>query len=127
MLAELPVQRADQGGATVPVKPLTVSAAVTGDGDGWGLRLTEPGNALAFPAGTGRWAVSTPADQQGNPIPVAASGGWDGPDRLRVEAIFLETPHRMVLTLDRSGRAGTATWRNPPLADQPLDYFACPA
>jgi hypothetical protein len=58
---------------------------------------------------------------------VAASGGWDGPDRLRVEVIFLETPHRMVLTLDRSGRAGTATWRNPPLADQPLDYFACPA
>ena len=93
---------------------------------GWVLRIAEPGNGLAFPVGPGRWAVSTPADEHGQEIPVAASGGWDGPDRLQVEVIFLETPHRMSLTLYRSGRAGTASWRNPPLSDQALDYFGCP-
>ncbi len=127
--------------ATIPVKPAIVSAAVTQDGDGWSLRIAEPGNALTFAVGSGTWTVSTPADQHGNPIPVAASGGWDGPDRLHVEVIFLETPHRMDLTLYRSGcarpgggppapprtsRVGTASWRNPPLAGQSLDYFGCP-
>jgi CubicO group peptidase (beta-lactamase class C family) len=112
--------------ATIPVKPTIVSAAVIRDGDGWGLRITEPGNALTFAVGSGTWAVSTPAGQQGHTIPVAASGGWDGPGTLRVEVIFLETPHRMDLTLYRPGRAGTARWRNPPLADQALDYFGCP-
>jgi CubicO group peptidase (beta-lactamase class C family) len=111
---------------TAPVKPLTDSAAVSRTDDGWVLRIAEPGNGLAFPVGTGRWAVSAPADEHGRTIPVAASGGWDGPDRLQVEVIFLETPHRMSLTLYRSGRAGTASWRNPPLSDQALDYFRCP-
>jgi CubicO group peptidase (beta-lactamase class C family) len=109
-----------------PVRPLTESAAVSQADGGWVLRIAEPGNGLAFPVGTGRWAVSTPADEHGQEIPVAASGGWDGPDRLQVEVIFLETPHRMSLTLYRSGRAGTASWRNPPLSDQALDYFGCP-
>jgi CubicO group peptidase (beta-lactamase class C family) len=112
--------------ATIPVKPAISSAAVTRDGDGWGLRIAEPGNALTFAVGSGAWAVSTPSDDNGNPIPVAAAGGWDGPDRLDVEVIFLETPHRMELTLYRPGRAGTASWRNPPLADQGLDYLRCP-
>jgi hypothetical protein len=44
-----------------------------------------------------------------------------------VEVILLDTPHRMELTLYRPGGAGTASWRNPPLADQSLDYFSCPA
>jgi CubicO group peptidase (beta-lactamase class C family) len=115
-----------QRSPTIPVKPAIGSAAVSRTPDGWRVTVTEPDNALTFLVGIGRWAVSTPADERGNPIPVAASGGWDGPDRLHVEVIFLETPHRMDLTLYRSGRAGTATWRNPPLGDQALDYFSCP-
>ena len=112
---------------TTPVKPTIVSAAVSQAGGGWRLTLTEPGNALTFAVGTGRWAVSAPADEHGRRIPVAASGGWDGPDRLHVEVILLDTPHRMELTLYRPGGAGTASWRNPPLADQRLEYFSCPA
>jgi hypothetical protein len=40
--------------------------------------------------------------------------------------IFLETPHRMDLTLAGPERTGTASWRNPPLGSWALDDRYCP-
>jgi hypothetical protein len=101
------------------------SVSVAPRGEGWEVTLAEADNAVTFGAGAGTWAVSTPADQRGGQIPVAASGGWvDG--TLRLEVIFLETPHRMDIELHPDGHTATAAWRIPPLFAGHLADLACP-
>lgn len=48
-------------------------------------------------------------------MPVAASGGWLDGDTLRVEVIYLESPHRIDLVCSLSARAAAVTWRGTPL------------
>jgi CubicO group peptidase (beta-lactamase class C family) len=102
------------------------SVAVAPRDQGWGVTLAETGNQVTFPAGTGRWAVSTPADRHGGPVPVAASGGWTDDGRLRLEVIFLETPHRMDIELSPADGTATAAWRIPPLFAGHLADLHCP-
>ena len=52
---------------------------------------------------TGTWAVTEPQDSQGHVVPVAASGGWTDDGTLRVAVLFLETPHRLDVTLTPAG------------------------
>jgi hypothetical protein len=80
-----------------------------------GITLHEPDNALTFPAGTGAWIVSEPSDDSGDGVPVAASAGWLDDDTLRVEVIFLETPHRLDVECSLSTGTARATWRGTPL------------
>ena len=77
---------------------------MTPEAGGWRITLTEPANSVTFPVGAGTWAVSEPADEHGDIIPVAASGGWLDDRTLRAEVIFLETPHRMDITCSRPAR-----------------------
>jgi CubicO group peptidase (beta-lactamase class C family) len=94
---------------------------------GWEISLIEPGNALAFPVGSGSWTVSDHADRHGDTIPVAASGGWVDDQTLRAEVIFLETPHRMDITCSLPGRTADAVWRNPPITASRLQDLRCPS
>jgi len=105
---------------------ILVSAGVAAREDGWELTLSEPGNAVTFPARAGTWAVSSPADRHGGTIPVAASGGWADGGRLRFEVIFLETPHRMDIEVSGPDRTATAAWRIPPLFGGKLANLHCP-
>jgi hypothetical protein len=59
--------------------------------------------------------------------PVAASGGWVDRDTLRVEVIFLETPHRLDLTCALPGRTAAAAWRLTPLIEARLGLLRRPA
>jgi CubicO group peptidase (beta-lactamase class C family) len=93
---------------------------------GWEVTLTEAGNAVTFPAGAGTWAVSSPPDRHGDAVPVAASGGWVDGDGLRLEVIFLETPHRMDIALSGPDQTATAAWRIPPLFGGRLANLHCP-
>jgi CubicO group peptidase (beta-lactamase class C family) len=102
------------------------SVAVTPQAGGWQVTLTEADNTLTVPVGTGAWAVSEPADRHGDTIPVAASGGWLDDSTLRVEVIFLETPHRMDITCSLAGPAA-AVWRQPLLNPSSLRGLHCPA
>ena len=102
-------------------------ASVTPEAGGWRITLTEPANSVTFPVGAGTWAVSEPADEHGDIIPVAASGGWLDDRTLRAEVIFLETPHRMDITCSRPARTATAVWRHPPLSTNRLRDLHCPA
>ena len=95
--------------------------------DGWQISLIEPDNALAFPVGTGGWTVSDHVDRHGGTIPVAASGGWIDDQTLRVEVIFLETPHRMDIICSLPQRSATAEWRHPPLSAGRLRQLHCPS
>jgi CubicO group peptidase (beta-lactamase class C family) len=61
------------------------------------------------------WRVSAPGEQ-----PIAVSGGWTDPDTLRVDILFLETPHSLEVTCDTSLRTVQAHFVttfgvNPPL------------
>jgi CubicO group peptidase (beta-lactamase class C family) len=101
------------------------SVSVAPRGEGWEVTLSEADNALTFPASAGTWAVSSPADRHGGTVPVAASGGW-AEGGLRLEVIFLETPHRMDIELRPDGQTATAAWRIPPLFAGHLADLACP-
>jgi len=88
--------------------------------------LTEGDNALSCAVGTRGWTVSTPADTSGKAIPVAAAGGWSDQHTLRLEVIFLETPHRMDIVCSIDDRCATATWRLPPLGGSCLADMRSP-
>jgi CubicO group peptidase (beta-lactamase class C family) len=102
------------------------SVAVIPGPDGWQISLSEAANSLTFPVGAGVWTVSVPADDHGDAIPVAASGGWLDDHTLRAEIIFLETPHRMDITCFLAGRRAEAIWRHPPLGEGRLQDLHCP-
>ena len=111
----------------IQVPSTLTSIEVSPAADGWQVSLVEPGNALTIPVGTAGWRVSTPTDSSGDTIPVAASGGWLDDQTLRVEVIFLETPHRMDIACSLRGRVGEAVWRQPPLFQTKLERLHSPA
>jgi hypothetical protein len=107
--------------------PFLTSIEVGQQADGWEISLIEAGNALTVPVGTGGWTVSDHVDRYGDTIPVAASGGWLDDQTLRVEVIFLETPHRMDITCSLPQRSAQAVWRHPPLTPSKLRQLHCPS
>jgi CubicO group peptidase (beta-lactamase class C family) len=83
--------------------------------EGWQITLGEGDRGLSGTLGTPGWRVSDepgPDDSAG--VPIALSGGWEG-DRLTVEALFLETPHRLTVSCDPAAGTFTATWGTVPL------------
>jgi hypothetical protein len=112
---------------SLEARPFLTSIEVEPVGGGWQISLIEADNALTFPVGTGGWTVSDHVDRHGETIPVAASGGWLDDQTLRVEVIFLETPHRMDITCSLPGRTAEAVWRHPPLNPSKLQHLHCPS
>jgi CubicO group peptidase (beta-lactamase class C family) len=122
-----PVSALAAGVADAQIRPALTSVEVLPAESGWQLSLIEPSNALTFPVGAGAWTVSSPVDQNGATIPVAASGGWADDGTLRVEVILLETPHRLDLTCTLPARTATAGWRLPPIVGAKLRHLHSPA
>ena len=112
---------------SLAAQPFLTSIEVAPQAGGWQISLIEPDNALTFPVGAGGWAVSDHVDRHGETLPVAASGGWLDGQTLRVEVIFLETPHRMDITCSLPGRTAEAVWRHPPLTPSKLQRLHCPS
>jgi CubicO group peptidase (beta-lactamase class C family) len=102
------------GAHGAPAAPLT-SVALRQADHGLEVTVAESANALTFPVGAGDWLVSAPRDRHGDPVPVATSGGWLDDHSLRVEVIFLESPHRMDIACSLPARTAEAAWRHPPL------------
>ena len=96
-------------------QPTLTSIGVQRTDAGLQVTLNETDNALSLGVGTRGWSVSTPADTVGKGIPVAAAAGWSDHKTLRLEVIFLETPHRMDILCSLDDRCATAAWRLPPL------------
>ncbi len=106
---------------------LTLTAVrVERDGSEPRVTLEEAENALTVAVGTDGWTVSTPEDRSGKPIPVAAAGGWADPKTLRVEVIFLETPHRLDLVCSLDDRRARVDWRLPRLGGSHLQELRSP-
>jgi CubicO group peptidase (beta-lactamase class C family) len=82
------------------------------------VTLADPDEKVTFAAGAGKWRVSGP---------VAASGGWVDGNTLRVEVIFLETPHRLDLTCAVPAGTAAAAWRLTPLVEPRLSQLRRPS
>jgi CubicO group peptidase (beta-lactamase class C family) len=102
------------------------SIEVRRDGDRLRLVLREPDNELVVGVGADAWTVSEPRDREGHVVPVAASGGWSDQDTLRVAIMFLETPHRLEVTVSLPDRTASAVWPHPPLGSDRLGGLCCP-
>jgi CubicO group peptidase (beta-lactamase class C family) len=90
------------------------------------VTLDEADDRIRFAVGTRGWSVSTPSNIEGKPVAVAASGGWSDQATLRVEVIFLETPHRLDVLCSLDGRCATIAWRLPPLGASRLREMCSP-
>ncbi|MFJ5774129.1 serine hydrolase domain-containing protein [Streptomyces sp. NPDC093094] len=110
---------APSGGACADQPGLTGVDVAPGP-DGWTVTLTENGHRIPLRLGAGGWTVSE------EPLPVAVGGGWTDSGTLVVETLFLETPHRLVLTCSLPGRTFTARWRPAPLHRPPLGRMRAP-
>ena len=102
------------GAEGAPGAPLT-SVTLGNAAHGLDVTVTEPANALSVPVGAGDWLVSAPRDSHGDAVPVAASGGWLDDRTVRVEVIFLESPHRMDIACSLPAWTAEAAWRQVPL------------
>jgi CubicO group peptidase (beta-lactamase class C family) len=102
------------GAEGAPAAPL-ISIKLRNAAHGLEVTVAEPANALSFPVGAWDWLVSAPRDSHGDAVPVAASGGWLDDRTVRVEVIFLESPHRMDIACSLPARTAEAAWRQVPL------------
>ena len=107
-------------------QPRPTAVGVQRTAAGLQVTLHEVDNAVGFAVGTLGWTVSTPADAFGKAIPVAAAGGWSDQKTLRVEVVFLETPHRMDIVCSLDDRSASAAWRVPPLGGFHLQELRSP-
>ncbi|MFJ9965290.1 serine hydrolase domain-containing protein [Streptomyces avermitilis] len=96
-------------------QPTLTGVMVAATPDGWTVTLAEGDEQLALRLADSGWAVA-----DGAAIPTAVSGGWTGPDALRVDILFLETPHRLTVTCSLADRTFTARWHTTPLPGGPL-------
>ncbi|MFG2310621.1 serine hydrolase domain-containing protein [Streptomyces sp. NPDC048566] len=60
-------------------------------------------------------------------VPTAVSGGWSGPDTLRADVLFLETPHRLTVTCSFTDRTFAARWHTSPLHARSLHSLRAPS
>jgi hypothetical protein len=102
------------GAEGAPAAPLT-SIRLRHAAHGLEVTVAEPANTLSFPVGAGDWLVSAPRDRHGDAVPVAASGGWLDDRTVRVEVIFLESPHRMDIACSLPAWTAESAWRPVPL------------
>lgn len=110
----------------MPVAPTLTSVRLENVGSGVQFTLAEKDNAVTFEVGTHGWSTSTPLDSFGESVPVASAGGWSDPKTLHVEAIFLETPHRIDIECSLDDRRACVGWRLPPLGGFKLAELHCP-
>ncbi|MFF3446130.1 serine hydrolase domain-containing protein [Streptomyces sp. NPDC002667] len=61
------------------------------------------------------------------PTPMAVGGGWTAPGTLRIDVIFLETPHRLTVECALPGGTFTARWHTTPLHARSLDSLRAPS
>ncbi|WP_432507692.1 serine hydrolase domain-containing protein [Kineococcus arenarius] len=85
-------------------------------GAGWSVVLEDSGQRLSAALGEG-WVTTGP---------LATAWAWTGPGALRVDVVFVHTPHRLQLQLDPAAGAFRGTWRTEPLHGPPLARLRAP-
>jgi CubicO group peptidase (beta-lactamase class C family) len=103
-------------------QPSLTSVEVAPACDGWEVTLVEARKDSRTRAHVepGRW-TTVEAD-----VPTAATGGWTDEGLLRVEVVFLETPHRLEVTCSPTDRTFEVHWVTAPLGQPPLRQLRSP-
>lgn len=108
-------------GGLCAVQPSLTGVLVAGSGKDTRVTLVEGERRLeARLDGTG-WSVDS------GPTPRAVSGGWTAAGTLRVDLIFLETPHRLTVECELPGRTFSARWHTTPLHARSLESLRAPS
>ncbi|WP_102194685.1 serine hydrolase [Microbacterium aurantiacum] len=90
----------------------------------WSLTLRDGDDRLEVVPGLGEWNVDgATAVSAGRLAPGAETAAGE---RLAVDVIFLETPHRLHLVLDPASSRFTAKWATNPLGAMPLRAMRMP-
>ena len=102
-------------GSTVPETAVAVDVRAVDDDPegGWRVTVVEDGTELVVRCGDGRW-LRTEVALGDRRLVLAASGAVTG-DRLVIQLVFVQTPHRLVLEVDRAERQATGRWLTVPL------------
>ena len=101
-------------GGSCQEQPSLAAVRVNLGADGWSVALCEDVGELEAQLPGGRWAVGEQVLSGGDAMPVASSGGWQSPAVLRVDLIFLETPHRLSVTCNLDDKTFRASWASRP-------------
>ena len=117
------------GVVATAVEGPVASATVDRAGDGWRLTVVgraaaDAGTPLVADLGTAGWAVARCTTPDGD-LPLAVSGAWTAEGTLRADLVFLETPHRLGLTLTADGTL-TTRWQTEPFGPPPLTHLRAP-
>jgi CubicO group peptidase (beta-lactamase class C family) len=102
-------------------QPSLTAVTVSTDQGGWLLALQEGPRSLDVRLGTETWLVTEP-----DGVPVACLGGWESPESLRADIIFLETPHRLAITCAIASKTFSAAWATRPLHAPSLKDLRAP-
>lgn len=114
--AELPTSGEGLVGTALPeaAAAFTVRDVHDDPAGGWRVRLADGQQEVTFGCGDGTWSATTCTLEDGRQQALAAAGRAAA-DRLVVELAFLQTPHRLVLEVDRSRLATSGRWLTVPL------------
>lgn len=99
----------------VELAPSPTPTSTGGGGGDWQVVLVEHRGRLTLPVGSGHWAVTETPEGADTSVPSAVSGAWTAADTLRIDVVFLETPHRLRLTCHLPERTFEASWVTNPL------------
>jgi CubicO group peptidase (beta-lactamase class C family) len=86
-----------------------VTVSADADGKGWGVSLAEDDELIELRLGATGWTVAVDGP------PTAVSGGWTDQDTLRLDVLFLETPHRLTVTCSLPDGTFTVRWHTTPI------------
>jgi hypothetical protein len=115
------------GNGVAGVQPSLTGVRLAEENGRWRLTLMEGDRALSSPVGFGEWTSNLDEVDGGEAgVPVAVSGGWTGNETLRMDVIFLETPHRLSLTCQADQGTFDASWVTPPLRSERLTQLRMP-
>ena len=95
-------------------QPSLSAVRVRFDKEAFSMTLCEGGDELKARLTDDRWVVTDHASSEGEAIPVACSGGWQGPAVFRADFIFLETPHRLSVTCNLEDKTFGTSWASRP-------------
>ncbi|HUC14155.1 MAG TPA: serine hydrolase, partial [Acidimicrobiales bacterium] len=114
-------------GGSCTAQPSLKAVEVRAGEQGWRIALCEDGSELHGPFIGDGWSVTEGASSGGGTVPVACSGAWTGAATLRVDVIFLETPHRLSVTCHLPERTFDARWHSHPAHASFLRNLHAPA
>jgi len=110
-------------GGRPPFDRILLNADPTGGT--WRLTLDAGDDRVTISFRPSAWSVTNGSTGSAGSLPVAVTGGWRADGDLELHLLFLETPHRLLLTCSSSSSTAHSRWfTEPPHGDRLADLRA---